>query len=125
MALIDAVQQSGLSDESKYDIRHELEIKRAQFNNALAQALGITVSATVAPLTEPEGGGRGNPFLMGDPESSRIAIPGETVGVRVHAVSQAPSGVKLERLAVESRGPARELADRSARQRPGGRTRCQ
>jgi len=104
MALIDAVQQSGLSDESKYDIRHELEIKRAQFNNALAQALGITVSGTVTPLAEPEGGGRGNPFMMGDPESSRIAIPGETIGVRIHTVSQAPSGVKLERLAVETRG---------------------
>ena len=87
------------ADESKYDIRHELEIKRAQFNNALAQALGLTVSATVAPLAEPDGGGRGNAFMVRRSRNVRASpSPGETFGVRVHAVSQAPSGLKLERL---------------------------
>src|SRR5439155_677668 len=39
--LLDAVEKSGLAADAKYDVRHELEIKRAQFNNALAQALGL------------------------------------------------------------------------------------
>jgi len=104
IALIDAVQKSGLNAESKYDVAHELEVKRAQFNNALAQALGLTVNATVAPLEEPAGGGRGAFAGFGDPETMRMAIPGQTFGVRVSAVSQAPAGVKLERLNVQTDG---------------------
>jgi LmbE family N-acetylglucosaminyl deacetylase len=101
VVLIDAVRNSPLSADAKYDVNHELEIKRAQFNNALAEALGLSVVATVAPLEEPAGGGRGG-FGFGDPETMRIAIPGQTFGVKVQAVSQAPSGVKLERLSVQN-----------------------
>jgi LmbE family N-acetylglucosaminyl deacetylase len=103
IALIDAVRQSSLSADARYDILHELEIKRAQFNNALAEALGLTVSASVAPLEEPQGGRGGFGGFGGETESSRVAIPGQTFGVRVHAVSQAP-GVKLERLSVQTDG---------------------
>ena len=99
MQLLDALDKSNLSADSKYDVRHELEIKRAQFNNALAQALGLSVAASVAPLEEPDP--RAAAFMMGDPETMRIAIPGQTFGVRVHAVSQG-AGVKLERLTVET-----------------------
>ena len=95
VALLDAVQKSRLSEDAKYDLLHELEIKRAQFNNALAQALGLSVSATVAPVDPPG---------FGDAETMRMAIPGQTFGVRVDAVSQAPSGVKLERLTVQTDG---------------------
>ena len=98
MLLVDAVEKSGLSAESKYDIRHELAIKQAQFNDALAEALGLSVSATVAPLEEPD---PRMAAFMGDSETMRVAIPGQTFGVRVHAVSQGPASVKLERLAIE------------------------
>src|SRR5689334_12766353 len=37
-ALIEAVGKSTLSAESKYDLLHELNIKRVQFNNALAES---------------------------------------------------------------------------------------
>jgi LmbE family N-acetylglucosaminyl deacetylase len=103
VALLDAVQKSSLSGDAKYDLHHELEVKRAQFNDALAQALGLSVNATVAPLEEPQGG-RGAFAGFGDPETMRMAIPGQTFGVRVEAVSQAPSGVKLERLNVQTDG---------------------
>ena len=66
------------------DLRHELEIKRAQFNNALALALGISLSA--------------------EAEGVRVAIPGQTVNVRVAAVSQAP--VQLRALRVEPGPPS-------------------
>jgi LmbE family N-acetylglucosaminyl deacetylase len=64
--LIDQVSSSSLSAEDKYNITFELEIKKAQFNNALSEALGLSVAATVAPEKEI------NPLFalfMGDPDS--------------------------------------------------------
>ncbi|MFL6465192.1 MAG: PIG-L family deacetylase [Bryobacteraceae bacterium] len=40
LATLDALTKSNLSERAKYDVRHELEIKRVQFNNALGEALG-------------------------------------------------------------------------------------
>src|SRR4029077_11260024 len=99
VALISAVQKSNLSQDSKYDLLHELNIKRAQFNNALAESLGLSVTASVAPEQEP------NPRMaqfLGDPETFRVAIPGQTFGVKVHAVNQSSTAAKLDTLAVES-----------------------
>ncbi len=96
--LLQALEQSNLSAESKYDIRRELEIKRAQFNNALAEALGLSVSATVAPATEPD---PRFAMFMGDPDTMRIAIPGQTFAVKVHVDNQGATPVKLERVCVE------------------------
>ncbi len=95
--LLDAVDKSGLAADSKYDIHQELEIKRAQFNNALAEALGLSVTAAVAPLEEPDA----RAAFLGDPETMRIAIPGQTFGVRVRAAIQGPAPAKLERVTVE------------------------
>ena len=104
IALIGAVEKSGLGEDAKYDLLHELNIKRAQFNSALAEALGLAVAATVAPDQEP------NPRFaefLGDPETFRVAIPGQTFGVRVRAVNQSATPVTLERVRVESgNGPA-------------------
>jgi LmbE family N-acetylglucosaminyl deacetylase len=99
LELLDQVAKSSLSEEAKYDIRHELEIKRTQFNDALAEALGLAVSATVAPATEQ------SPLMamfLGDPETFRAAIPGQTFGVKVHVVNQSAAPVKLEHCAVEA-----------------------
>ena len=90
--LIQQVKTSQLSENDKYNVSFELEIKKAQFNNALAQALGLSVNATLAPDKEP------NPLyalFMGDPETTRVIIPGEKIGVKVHAVSQASDPVAL------------------------------
>ena len=97
MALLDQLAQSGLDADSKYNVRHELEIKRAQFNNALALALGLSVSATVAPEREPNAR-----MLMffGDPETFRVAIPGQSFGVKVHVVNPSPAAVTLVRTRV-------------------------
>lgn len=98
-ALIDQVKQSSLSDEAKYDVRHELEIKRVQFNNALVEALGLSMEATVTPDKEP------NPLyvmFLGAPETFRTAIPGQTFHVKVHMVNQTSAPVTLERASVES-----------------------
>lgn len=99
VALLEQVDKSALSAESKYNIQHELEIKRSQFNNALAEALGLSIAATVAPETEP------SPLMalfMGDPETFRIAIPGQTFGVKVNVVKQSAADVALVKTSVEN-----------------------
>lgn len=99
IALLDQVDKSNLPADAKYNIHHELEIKRAQFNNALAEALGLSIAATVAPQKEP------NPLMamfMGDPDTFRMAIPGQTFNVKVHIVDRSPDSVELEKTAVET-----------------------
>jgi LmbE family N-acetylglucosaminyl deacetylase len=112
VALISAVQNSGLSEESKYDLLHELNIKRAQFNNALAESLGLSIAASVAPDREP------NPRMaqfLGDPETFRMAIPGQTFGVKVHTVNQGSTPASLQKVSVESDiGPAWSVTSASA-----------
>jgi LmbE family N-acetylglucosaminyl deacetylase len=104
IALISAVEKSNLLEDSKYDLLHELHIKRAQFNHALAESLGLSVAASVAPDREPNA--RMAQF-SGDPETFRAAIPGQTFGVKVHAVNQSAAPARLEKLSVESaNGPA-------------------
>jgi LmbE family N-acetylglucosaminyl deacetylase len=98
LALLEELEKSDLPADSKYNVRRELEIKQAQFNNALSQALGLSVAATVAPEQEPNA--RFAAF-MGDPETFRIAIPGQTFGVKVHVVNQSAAPVTLERVTVE------------------------
>jgi LmbE family N-acetylglucosaminyl deacetylase len=97
-ALLDAVGRSSLSEDGKYNVRHELEIKRVQFNDALAEALGLSVTANVAPDTEST-----SPFamMMGDPESFKLAIPGQTFAVKVHVVNQSSTPVTLRAALVE------------------------
>ena len=62
------------------------------------------MTATVAPDQEP------NPRFaqfMGDPETFRIAIPGQSFGVKVHVVNQGATPATLRRVSVESgTGPA-------------------
>lgn len=99
MSLLAEVDKSNLSAESKYNVRHELEVKRVQFNDALAEALGLSISATVAPEAEP------NPLMamfMGDPDTFRMAIPGQKLGVKLHVVNQSSTPVTLTNATVES-----------------------
>lgn len=97
--LLDEIGKSSLTEDSKYNLRHELGIKRVQFNDALAEALGLSLSAVVAPPT-PQ-----NPLFarfLGDAETFRIAIPGQKFGVKVHVVNQSDVPVRLEKTSVAS-----------------------
>ncbi len=99
-ALLAAIETSSLTAGSKYDLKHELSIKQVQFNNALVAALGLSLSAVVAPDVEPNA--RMAQF-MGDPETFRVAIPGQTFGVKLHAVRQS-TAAKLIALYMEPAG---------------------
>ncbi len=98
-ALIDAVNKSNLPEMAKYNVTHELQVKRVQFNDALAEALGLSIAANVAPATEPT-----SPFaaMMGDPETFRLAIPGQKFAVKVHVVNQTATPVTLKAASVEA-----------------------
>ncbi len=98
-ALIQQVKASPLSDQDKYNITFELEIKKAQFNNALAQSLGLSLAAIIAPETETD---PRFAMFMGDPETTRVIIPGQKLGVKVHAVSQSSAQVKLEQIKIQA-----------------------
>jgi LmbE family N-acetylglucosaminyl deacetylase len=113
LALIEQVKQSNLPGSSKYDVEHELEIKRAQFNDALGEALGLSLSALVAPSTEP------NPLIvlfMGDPDTFRIAVPGQSFDVKSRVVNRSSAAVTLERLNLQGsdRKEAWKIERRSA-----------
>lgn len=96
-ALIGKVEGSSLSEEAKHDVNHELKIKQAQFHNALAESLGLSVLATVAPEKEPTG-----PFarFFRNQPTFQVAIPGQEFWVKVHATNPSDVPVQLESVAL-------------------------
>lgn len=98
-ALIEKVAASDLSDDSKFDVTHELKVKQSQFVNALAESLGLSALASVAPEKEPTG-----PFarFFGNPPSFQIAIPGQQFWVKVHTTNPTNTPVQLERVTLEA-----------------------
>jgi LmbE family N-acetylglucosaminyl deacetylase/tetratricopeptide (TPR) repeat protein len=101
-SLLASVKSSDLSAEAKYDIEHELTIKLAQFNNALVESLGLSMRATVLPDQEV------NPLFalfMGDPDTFRMAIPGQHFGVKVSVVNQSPVHLTISRIYLHSPKP--------------------
>lgn len=97
--LIEKVASSGLTADSKFDITYELKVKQAQFGNALAESLGLSALATVAPEKEPTG-----PFarFFGNPATFQVAIPGQQFWVKVHATNPTNAAVQLESVTLET-----------------------
>ena len=97
--LIESVSSSDLTADSKYDVLHELQVKRGQFENALAESLGISVLSTVAPEKEPTG-----PFarFFRNPETFRVAIPGQQFWVKVHVTNPTDVPVKVENVTLQT-----------------------
>jgi LmbE family N-acetylglucosaminyl deacetylase len=86
-ALMDRVRAANLPD-----VLFELRAKEDQFENALVDALGLSMLAVVAPDREPQ---RQGPFPQTGP-SFTIAIPGQTFGVRVDLLNQSPEGLSVQ-----------------------------
>jgi LmbE family N-acetylglucosaminyl deacetylase len=97
--LIQRVESSSLPATAKMDVLHELQIKRVQFNEAIVQALGLSVEANVTPETVADVNARMAPF-MGTPETFQIAIPGQKFWVNVHVVNQGKAAVRLQKVAL-------------------------
>jgi LmbE family N-acetylglucosaminyl deacetylase len=97
--LIERVASSNLKQESKYDVNHELQVKRIQFENSLAESLGLSVLATITSEKEPTG-----PFarFFRNPETFQAAIPGQTFWVKVHTTNPTNFPVQLAAVALET-----------------------
>lgn len=96
--LIAQVAGSQLTDESKYDVTHELRVKQAQFNTALAEALSLSMDALVAPARQPSG-----PFRSSGPQPTfQMAIPGQNFNVQVHLANQSSEPVTIEKVQLKN-----------------------
>ncbi|HUX67595.1 MAG TPA: PIG-L family deacetylase [Terriglobales bacterium] len=93
-ALLAQVRAGSLSPEAKYDIAHELEIKQAQFNDAIVEALGLAFTARVQG---PGRGGRGGPAV-----TILDAIPGQRLQVETSLANPSPQAVELESVALQN-----------------------
>ena len=100
--LIAKVEESGLTPQQKYDLLHELRVKRVQFNDALVQALGLSLRAQVA------GPAQTGPFArFGDGGDTFVtAVPGQTFAVQVHVVNGSDVPVKIKASMLESNAGA-------------------
>jgi LmbE family N-acetylglucosaminyl deacetylase len=110
-ALIAQVETSGLTAQEKYDLLHELRVKRVQFNDALVEALGLKLRAQVA------GPGGGGPFArFGDGGDTFVtAVPGQSFAVQVLVVNGSNVPVKVTDCGFESAAGAKaEGAEPSA-----------
>src|SRR5487761_723802 len=98
-ALIEKVAAINLTADSKSDVTYELKVKQAQFGNALAESLGLSVLATVAPEKEPTG-----PFarFFRNPPTFQVAIPGQEFWVKFHTTSPTNMPVQLENVVLKT-----------------------
>ena len=94
-ALVAQVSASPLSEDAKYNVLHELAIKQDQFQQSIAESLGLSMEATVAPKKEPT---RDNFFNAGPTESFAYAVPGQDFDVKIHLNNPAASALKLDRI---------------------------
>jgi len=101
--LVAWVNSSALNGDDKANINHELNIKLAQFNTALAQALGLEVTSLVMPRTTTGA----NPFPSLSPEDTQTTVtPGSEIDVRVHVGAApfwgpSPEGLQLARTSLD------------------------
>jgi LmbE family N-acetylglucosaminyl deacetylase len=97
--LVEKVGTSNLSDDSKYDVSYELKVKQVQFGNALAEALGVSVLATLAPEKEATG-----PFarFFRNPETFQVATPGQEFWVKVHTYNPTNQAVDVQSITIEA-----------------------
>ena len=97
-ALKDEIDRSGAGADEIYDLDHELGIKLAQLNNALAEAFGLEVDALVTS---------GAQDSLQPQETPLTVTPGTPVDVRVHVTAAAGWGaghvLELARSWVETR----------------------
>jgi LmbE family N-acetylglucosaminyl deacetylase len=99
--LIGQVNSSSLSEDAKYNVLHELKVKQEQFNNALALALGLSISANVTQEHPPTG-----PFarFFGDRPTFQVAIPGQQFPVLVRVADSGSVPVSLDSISVDLEG---------------------
>ncbi len=95
------VTASDLSAEAKYNVLHELSVKEAQFNSAIVEALGVTLTAVVAP-SNPDRGRSG--FAVDAQDTFSTAVPGQSFGVTAYLTNASDVPVQIKNVSVRSTG---------------------
>ena len=85
--LLADLDRSSLPAEARYNMRHELEQKRTQFNQALLEALGISLQATVTS---------GTSSTHADQPTRPGAIAGQPLTVAVHLANGGTGELSLQ-----------------------------
>lgn len=91
-SLIQEIRQRPLPNDARYDMLHELAVKRDQFNRALTQALGLDVHAIASNSAKTNRG----IFYRGPAETFQTAIPGQNFYVSVHVADQGNDPVAIQ-----------------------------
>lgn len=95
-ALADAVKKSSLTAEQKYNVLHELGVKRDQFHEALLAALGVSAKADVVSA---DADGASGPF-RGTRDTFQMALRGQNIRVRVHLFNGGRSAIEIRNVAL-------------------------
>ncbi len=90
-SLLAKVAASTLTPIEKFNLTHELTLKQTQFNDALIEALGLSLRVQVAPEHENTG-----PFagFQDAPDTLTAAVPGASFAVQLHLIN--PSVLPLK-----------------------------
>ena len=92
------VSHSQIAERERTDLTAELGLKIEQFQQALAESLGLDLQAFTTRSASASGNG---PFGGGIDETSRSVSPGDSFEVRIHT-GNATGKAKLERVWLES-----------------------
>jgi LmbE family N-acetylglucosaminyl deacetylase len=99
--LMQKVTASDLSAEAKYNVLHELSVKEAQFNSAIVEALGVTLTAVVAPPNPDRGR---SPFAVDAQDTFTTAVPGQSFGVTTFLVNPSDVPLQIKNVSLRSTG---------------------
>ena len=91
-ALMQQIQQKPLPEDARYNMLHELGVKKVQFNTAITQALGLSIEAVVS---NGDGSRRGH-YGRGSSNTFQSAIPGQSFQVSVHLADQGTDQVTVK-----------------------------
>ena len=121
--LIGKVKSSALSEQAKYDVLHELDAKRTQFNDALALSLSVSLDANVTSDQTKAVPEQTRGFGRVDQPNFPMVIPGQKFRVLVHVADNGSVPVNLDSSVVELNGsaiPADSTAGKTSGQIDGG-----
>jgi LmbE family N-acetylglucosaminyl deacetylase len=96
--LMQKVESSDLSAEEKYNLHHELSVKEAQFNSAVIEALGVTLTAVVAPAN-PDRGRSG--FATEPQDTFTTAVPGQSFGVTAYLTNPSALPIQIQKVSLQ------------------------
>jgi LmbE family N-acetylglucosaminyl deacetylase len=118
--LVNQVNGSALSADAKYDVLHELKTKQAQFNDALALSLSLSLTANVTDEPPPPPTARNNAAPGNDEERAAaarlrargrsdgptfpMAVPGQRFPVIVRLADGSPVPVKIDKVSLDLEG---------------------